>query len=167
MLLPEVRHTREIRNFLQDSYFLKKIWIFSWKMISSKRELFGLIANIFLFISSRIWSRFSPPPKILFSKKCFMDKKQTKSTLPWLRVQTGGNFRTARPGLRKALASWQSLFSKVARSTHVCPRHTSNDFTGEANPVQIISNIDLLRPSFPVNINFLLAATIRETYFQG
>lgn len=40
----------------------KKKRIFSWKMISLKTELFGLITDIFLFISSRIWSRFSPSP---------------------------------------------------------------------------------------------------------
>lgn len=150
-------------------------------MISSKPELFSLVANSFLFISSRIWSRF-PPPKILFSTKYFMDKKQTKSTLPWLRVQTGGNFHTAQTWglerlwlLGKACSVKQFRVPTFVQGTSPtslalgrCDRCTRRPLRQEANPVQMISNIDLLRFSFVVNNYFLLAtATKRHTFRVG
>ena len=79
-----------------------------------------------------------------------------------------GTFTQPRRGLGKALASRQSPFSRVAWSAHVCPRHTSSRFnTGEANPVRVISVVDLLGLSFPANIYFLLAATERHTFKVG
>lgn len=103
------------------------------------------------------------PLKFCSQKNVSWIKSKPKALCPGSEFKQAGIFAQPRPRLRKALASWQSLFSKVARSTNVCPRHTSNDFnTGETNPVQIISNIDLVRPSFPVNIYFLLAATMQE-----
>lgn len=85
-----------------------------------------------------------------------MDKKQTKSTLPWLGVQTGGIFHTAQTwGLERLWLLGKARSVKWLRVAHVCPRHTSNQFnTGEANPLRLISNIDLLRLSFPVNFFF-------------
>lgn len=133
------------------------------KQSAQKTELCVCVANIFLFISSRIQSRFFSSPKNFILVEIFHGEKanQKHSALAWS-SNTWGFSHSPDLGLGNTLASWQSWFTQVAQ------RHTSYQHnTRQANPPLMISNIDLLKLPFPTNIYFLLAATIWGTYFQG
>lgn len=120
-------------------------------------ELCVPVANTFLFISSRIQSRFfSSPPKNFILVEIFHGGKANQKHSALARSSnTWGFSHSPDLGLGNTLASWQSQFTQVAQ------RRTSNQLnTRQANPLLMISNIDLLKLPFPTDIYFFLAATI-------
>jgi len=73
------------------------------------------------------------PPKISFSSKYFMEEKQTKSTLPWLGVQTHGDFHTAQTWGLETLwllgkASFPKLLKEMMLDDFLVTKFCSLDF---------------------------------------
>lgn len=153
MLLLEVRHTRVIRNFLKDGHYSVRSLDFLLENNQLKKkptknsELCVPVANIFLFISSRIQSRFFSSPKNFILLKIFHGgKANQKHSALAPSSNTWGFSHSPDLGLGNTPASWQSWFTQVAQ------RHTSNQLnTRQANPLLMISNIDLLKLPFPRN----------------